>query len=222
MGKRSIILLLLLFSEYAFSQNQTAVSLEQQETLLQGYWAYSNSETDELFILKLKIFSRSPEHIYVDDGYVVAGSYLYKKGDNTISDNLSEINDYLLFSTSKEFFDFIRQPSHHYDMPMLGNTLDSTTIRVFFYDKTKGHDHGEVELTILSSVSGKEQMHWNLHLQDCVELILEGGLENLSEEEINRRFFSFSVPTDMVLTKVHDLQLFKNKGVALAPIPGKH
>ena len=68
MGKRSIILLLLLFSEYAFSQNQTAVSLEQQETLLQGYWAYSNSETDELFILKLKIFSRSPEHIYGNSG----------------------------------------------------------------------------------------------------------------------------------------------------------
>ena len=91
-----LVLLQGLFSEYISAQSITRPHIKiprnSQEEFFQGYWTYENPEEDELFIVKIKPISNNPYNTYYKSGvHNVVGSYLYKKGDILLSDNLSII-----------------------------------------------------------------------------------------------------------------------------------
>ena len=83
-----LVLLHILFAGYVSAQKRLFIPRNSQESFFQGYWAYENQ--DEIFIVKIKPLRADPGNTYYNPGvYKVVGSYLYKKGDTLVSDNLS-------------------------------------------------------------------------------------------------------------------------------------
>lgn len=188
-----LVLLQGLFSEYISAQSITRPHIKiprnSQEEFFQGYWTYENPEEDELFIVKIKPFSNNPYNTYYKSGvHNVVGSYLYKKGDILLSDNLSRLDS----------------------AAIIGGL--ATTVRSFiearFYDYTKRHDKGYLRLDVISTVEGDERLFWLLNLPDYYT-------EDLSEEELKQWRNPFSVPTNVVLDKVSDLSRFNSRGIFL-------
>lgn len=180
---------------------------------LQGYWKYVNPENEELLIVKIKALRR--KNVNSENPYFYIGSYLYINNGLMINDNLSELNPYLMFTTWKEYCD------NQTDDSILAipygwmiNDLGQIGARMSFNDHSRLSD-GDLVLTILSVQSGSEQLSWKLDLGEGVILIEE----QMTDEEIEHQYCSFSVPQNIVLTKIHNLREFSNRGIILDPIP---
>lgn len=72
---------------------------------------------------------------------------------------------------------------------------------------------------ILAAKTKKAEFHWRLKLPECVIEDLEEGM---TEEEFIQRYMTFTIPSDMILTKMHNLREFRSKGIILEPIPELH
>ncbi len=205
--KRIIIVLLLAicFPE-AYSQSFEDLSLERQNSFFEGYWKYSSNNNDTIFILKIKHFSSQ-------DGNVYIGSYLFKDSD-TISGNITDISDFLAFTS---FEDFKRIDSIKFSQNKLKSwysmffTEDNRgSISGSFYDYLKCHRNGDVKLEVLSAQEGQETISWFLEVGPGT-YYYPAGREN--------DFFTFSVPTEVIFTKMYDLTEFEDYGITLPPFP---
>ena len=68
---------------------------------------------------------------------------------------------------------------------------------------------------ILAAKTKKAEFHWRLKLPECVIEDLEEGM---TEEEFIQRYMTFTIPSDMILTKMYNLREFRSKGIILDPI----
>ncbi len=221
-----LFILLLMMSVNIFSQSFSTMTPGEQGLFYQGYWKYYNPDSDELFIVKIKALERvAPSTIIPEAPYSFIGSYLYMKNNLVVSNNLSDLDTCILFSTNMEYYTLLRQPNYHTSMALFGSmkaTQDQAVADLWFYDHTKHHSNGKVTLSVVSIETRNEQIRWNLRLQDGVSIILEDDESALSDEEVNNRYLRFSVPTDMILTKMYNLREFRSKGIILEPIPELH
>ena len=217
------LILLLMISGHIFSQSLSTMTPEEQGLFYQGYWKYYNPDSDELFIIKIKALMRvAPSSLIPDEPYDFIGSYIYYSNGVVISNNLSDLDTCMLFSTNMEYYTLVKQSDYHTSLALFGSMRalpDQTVADLFFYDHTKHHSNGKVKLSIVSMDNRNEQIQWNLQLQDDVSIVLEDDESGLSDEEVDRRYLRFSVPTNVVLTKMYNLREFRNKGIILDPIP---
>ena len=204
-----IIYTILLFSvclSKAYSQSFEELPLDKQNTFFEGYWKYVSNNNDTIFILKIKHFESQTDNIYV-------GSYLLKCNE-TISDNLSDLSDFLPFSSFDDFkiIDSMKFSQNKikqwYSIFLTGGTTQ--IMKGSFYDNTKGHRNGQVTLEVLSAQNGCETIYWSLMIGDGT-YYYPVGCEN--------ELFTFSVPTNAVFIKIYNLTEFENEGIILPPFP---
>ena len=188
-----LVLLHILFAGYVSAQKRLFIPRNSQESFFQGYWAYENQ--DEIFIVKIKPLRADPGNTYYNPGvYKVVGSYLYKKGDTLVSDNLSYEQE-PIYGVLEQFASF-------------------TQISGGFYDRVKQRYKGMLSICAISSAPGREQLFWRVSLSDAF-------LEDLTDEEYEKWKDPFSVPSAVFLTKVNDLGKYSSKGIFLEPFPEK-
>lgn len=211
--KRLLFLILLVISlPKAYCQTFEELSLENQNKFFEGYWKYTSNNMDTIFILKIKHFESQTGDIYI-------GSYIFKDYD-TISGNLIDMEDYLTVSSFDDYrridsvkFSQDRQKwwfSMHFAENHISKVVGS------FHDYLKSSEnnyygHGEVTLEVTSAQTGQERISWSLDLGE--------GVGFYPEDVDPNEYFSFSVPTKLVFTKIYDLTEFESYGIFLPPFP---
>ena len=146
-------------------------------------------------------------------------SILYYKNDSIIVNRLSDLNRFLGMTDRAEVSVLFEQ--EHYNVNIITSEYDINTGEVVLKlsDPVNTDTDGRAYLTIISSSTGCEQVHWRLKLPECVIEDLEEGM---TEEEFIQRYMTFTIPSDMILTKMHNLREFRSKGIILDPIPELH
>ena len=191
------------------SQDLNGLVTEEQKSFFEGYWKYTSSTRDTIFIVKLKYFEMTfGGEIF---NYYI-GSYLYKN-PSLEEDNLSILTDYMQESTYDDYYNkySTRNVRENY-IPIRVCNYSYNDMSGVFYDYTKDHMNGEVTLSVISIETGAETISWSLKIGEGVYMYAEGG---------QNRLFSFSVPTKLILTKVHNLKEFEDIGIILPPFPNK-
>ena len=209
------------FSDILFAQELISLSEEDQPSFYQGYWKYVNPDDNEIFILKIKALRRQKDRF--DASELGANSYiasmLYCKNDSIIVNRLSDLNRFLGMTDRAEVSVVFEQ--EHYNVNIITSEYDINTGEVVLKlsDPVNADTDGRAYLTIISSSLGNEQVHWRLKLPECV---IEDLKEGMTEEEFIQRYMTFTIPSDMILTKMHNLREFRSKGIILDPIPELH
>lgn len=186
--------------------------------ILQGYWKYENPENDELLIVKLKALKRSEGQDLTSCPYGYIGSYLYINNGEVVSDNLSELDPYLFFITCR---DFEINRNRNYTLALDGvmrNDMGQIGADISFDDHSRYTD-GTLLLTLLSAEQGNEQLSWVLEETEGDYTIVIEENDPMTAEEIHIMYDTFSVPQNIILTKIHNLREFSNRGIILDPIP---
>ncbi|MBQ1886055.1 MAG: hypothetical protein II157_02505 [Bacteroidales bacterium] len=202
------LILLAVCQSKAYSQSFEELPLDKQNTFFEGYWKSVSSNSDTIFILKIKHFETERGNVYI-------GSYLLKYNE-TLDDKLSDLSDFLPFSSFEDFkrIDSIKfyqnKVKQWYSIFLTGGT--SHVMRGSFYDYIKGHRNGQVTLEVLSAQNGSETITWSLTIGDGT-YYYPNGCEN--------ELFTFSVPTSTVFTKIYNLREFEDIGIILPPFPKK-
>jgi len=150
-----------------------------------GTWRYENPQTGEEFILRLRKTSRIIPLGTNATEYVV-GAYTYKKHGQIVTDCMNKFDQNLPVL----------------DMPVCAtnsstdpSSIDPNKLRMYVSDFGKFAPNGDVkwtgsnELSIVSSTT-PNQIHW----------ILRNDRGPVLEDEMPP--FEFSIPTDMILTRV--------------------
>ena len=201
-----IIVLLTICLPRAYSQSFEELTLDQQNCFFEGYWKYTSNSNDTIFILKIKHFDSPNGNIYI-------GSYLFKDFGAT-SGNITDLSDFLAFSSSEDFkrIDSMKFSQNKLKTwySMFFDRDDMSRICGSFYDYVKCHRNGEVTLEVLSAQSGQETISWSLDVGNGTYFYPEGQEND---------FFTFSVPVNVVFTKINDLTEFENYGIILPPFP---
>ena len=88
-----ILVIIIVTSIKSFSQEFDPIPLEGSLDLYVGTWKYENTETGEVFIVKLKKFENYTTVSNANFGTVLIGEYFYSKTGAVIYDNLDSISD---------------------------------------------------------------------------------------------------------------------------------
>lgn len=205
-----VAIIVLSRTSVVLSQDLNGLVTEEQKSFFEGYWKYTSTTRDTIFIVKLKYF----EMAFGGDifNYYI-GSYLYKT-PSLEEDNLPVLTDYMQESTYDDYYNkySTRIVRDNY-IPIRVCSYSYNDMVGVFYDYTKDHMNGVVTLSVISIGAGAETISWSLKIGEGVYMYTEGE---------QNRLFSFSVPTTLVLTKVHNLSEFEDLGIFLPPFPQKH
>lgn len=218
--KRTILFVsicIIAFCTEATGQNLNQINPKESGLILQGYWKYENPENDELLIVKIKAL-RSIKYETSLSPYSYIGSYLYIKNGAVVSNNLSELDPYLLLLTTNEYS---LNRSRDYTLALGGwmtNNMGQIGARISFDDHSRYTD-GTLLLTLLSAEQGNEQLSWVLEETEGDYTIVIEENDPMTAEEIHIMYDTFSVPQNIILTKIHNLREFSNRGIILDPIP---
>ena len=199
------------------------MSTEDEKTFYQGYWKYVNADNDEVFILKIKCLDRS-EAYYMQGishyNYYIA-TFLYYKNGAIVSDKLSSLTRFLNLIDYSDFEQIIHSEGYGSiaDIVFQCSYNQTNNLKLAFSDPINTNTLGYAFLSVLSINSGQEQIRWRLSLEDEVYVVLD---EDITDEEFEQMYCTFSVPTNIVLTKMYNLREFRNKGIILEPIPELH
>ena len=208
MKQRIILTLVAVLATGVFlqAQNFQDLPLDKQRTFFEGYWKYVSENRDTVFIVKLKSIEDSCGII----SYI--GSCLYRNPSIT-ENNIPMLDDYMQISTFDEYL-AIYESKQVVNPLYIGRSLYITgwewdVMDGYFYDYTKEHSNGKVDLVVRSAVPGAETISWSLYLYDLITYP-EG------EED---KYLTFSVPTEITLTKMYNLDEFADLGIILSPFP---
>ena len=169
----------------SFAQDNTLIQLGGSLDLYIGTWKYENTETNEVFIIKLKKFDNY-NHLGTEEfGSIIIGEYSYSKNNETIHNSINDLQKAV--SNEDAFNASIKGFGNHTDH-------DYTKLKVWLCDRsyvkmTSGYMHasiGRKEHTLLWKISENTGDH------DVFDLINDGTPAGLS------------IPSDIVLIKVEE------------------
>jgi len=159
-----------------------------------GTWRYENPQTGEVFILKLRKTSYLLTHATVPTDYVV-GAYTFKRNGQIVTDCMDKFDsDIHIFRMPVRATDFVRDP----------DLLKPNRLEMSVLDFGKFAPNGDVkragfsELLIVSATE-PHQIRWILREPRGPVFIFEG-------EEDGIHPLGFSIPTDIILTRVPPVQ----------------
>ena len=207
MKKIIFFVLLVICLPKAYCQTFEELPLDQQNRFFEGYWKYTSNNMDTILILKIKHFESQTGDVYI-------GSYLLKDHD-TISGNITDMSEFLVFSSYEDYrtlksVKFSQNKlKRWFSMFLLEDS--ASKICGYFYDYLKNHSYGEVTLEVISAQTGQERISWSLDLGE--------GVYHYPNDEDPNEYFSFSVPKNLVFTKIYDLTEFEICGIYLPPFP---
>ena len=184
--KRIIVVLGIMLLCGLSARAQNSLSYKDSLDIYEGTWKYENANTKEIFIIKLKEFT---DHKDNDVNYNFFGTYSYSKGGVEITNthNVSLPLKYL---------------NNYTDIPL--NELSNVPIWIdcwcakksglYFMDKKYNKNEGGGYVQLLSTKAGDEKLLWYPQNGEGVRAYVTGEPE---EPE------GFSVPVNVVMTKVH-------------------
>ena len=159
------------------AQEITPIPLDGSLDLYVGTWKYENSETNEVFIIKLKKFDNFTA-LVSNFGTVLIGEYYHSKNGIILYDNL----DYVSTITTND--QAIRAPIRSFSINNDFNNLCLTVIDMTYYKAT----HGTLSFSL-----GKENtysLRWKI-------------AESEGDFDIGPDYIEgLSIPTEMTLIKV--------------------
>ena len=172
-----IIVFSILLSFSISAQEITPIPSNGSLDMYVGTWKYENTETDEVFIIKLKKFDNFTA-LVSNFGTVLIGEYYHSKNGIILYDNL----DYVSTITTND--QAIRAPIRSFSINNDFNNLCLTVIDMTYYKAT----HGTLSFSL-----GKENTHslrWKIEEEEGDFDIGPDYIEGLS------------IPTEMTLIKV--------------------
>ena len=182
--KRLIITLItvLICSQLSAQSMTNADSL----ALYEGTWKYENASTHEVFIMKLSKLSYI-NGIFQEQFENYLGTYSYTRNNAVIFDNLSLIDKYGPAS--------VLSVAEGRKIPIsIANWIYKGETAFGFMDFVLKKT-GEGEIKLISTAKGVEKISWHLHDSEGTYGTKVGEKPDYVE--------GFSVPTRMILTKVH-------------------
>ena len=162
-----------------------------------GTWRYENPQTGEEFILRLRKTSDHGSHT-VNARELVVGTYTYKKNGQIITDCMDKFDSDI---------HILMMPIRATNSTPNPATLDSNRLRMSVRDYGKRAPNGDVKSShdnnelLIVSTSSPNQIRWTLREdrgQRFYIFLEEGEEEPLSPVPS----VGFSIPTDMILTRV--------------------
>ena len=173
-----IIVFSILLSFSLSAQEITPIPLDGSLDLYVGTWKYENTETDEVFIIKLKKFDNYTSVLGSNFGTVLIGEYYHSKNGIISYNNL----DYISTITTND--QAIRAPIRSFSINNDFNNLCLTVIDMTYYKAT----HGTLSFSL-----GKENtysLRWKIEEEEGDFDIGPDYIEGLS------------IPTEMTLIKI--------------------
>ncbi len=200
-------------SQNSHAQNFDNLPLKQQIGFFEGYWKYNSPERDTIFIIKLKVLERTPTFVERPQKlYAFSGTYLYYN-KTIIENNIHRLDPFMNVDTYEEYerikMNLLKSDSTDFLPSIYVDSWEYDMKDGFFSDKTNGNINGVLTLSVCSAKKGNESIKWNLELKNEIIWIMEG--ENVQSQT------TFSVPTNIILQKMHNLQEFEDKGIYLSP-----
>lgn len=181
--KKIITILLLSFATMlAYGQNTLLDGQVLLDVTIDDYvgtWRYENPDSNEVFTIKLKKHTNTISQKEYD---CVIGTYSYTKNGVTIEDNMDQFNH-----LSRPYFSPIYAISYSNDF--------FSWLYLCFTDYAFKKETHSGRLSLIRARGGQFQLKWILEEE-------EGSFIYFEDEEIPPYIPGFSVPEDVVLTKV--------------------
>jgi hypothetical protein len=184
---KKIIVLLSMMLLCGLSANaQSSLSYKDSASVYEGTWRYENPTTHEVFTIQLKrvIGSNGPSRI------MIYGSYCYTKNSNVILDALDKMKGKCYNQLEWEQLGWRERMS--FPVQMYGGYAKN--LNLDFSDLTYKKFEGGGYVQLLSTKAGDEKLLWYPQNSEGVILDIVGEPEEPD---------GFSVPVNVVMTKVH-------------------